>query len=152
MAAASPSDPFAVQAWRSALEQVEQDCGSDVVGKLIMQETKPGHLLDYIQQRQEKESRSKFSKLLGKISTMADVLDRFQSALDVISQGTPQPGCLLWGSIRLVLEVRNWPFLCLSSELSGLSPTWPDDRKKDVRNMLPILFQVNEINFLLLHC
>jgi len=62
MAAASPSDPLAAEAWHSALKQFELDCGSNVVGKLIMQETKPEHLLDYIQQRQQKESRSRGSK------------------------------------------------------------------------------------------
>jgi len=110
IAAASPSNPLVVEAWHSALKQFQHDCGPKVVEKLITQETKPKQLLDYIQERQQKESRSKFSRLLRRISSIGERFTRYQSALDVLAQGTPSPGCLIWGSIRMVLEVGILPF------------------------------------------
>lgn len=110
MAPASLSNPLAVEAWHSAVKRFEQDCGSKVVEKLITQETKPEQLVNYIEERQQKESRSKFCRLLKRRSSIGERFARYQSALDVLAQGTPSPGCLIWGSIRMVLEVGILPF------------------------------------------
>ena len=97
------------QVWRSALKQYERDCGPDVVTD-ILKSKNPQDLLDYVEERRQKESRSKFQKLLSNVHTFGKRFEGYHSALDVIAQGVPFPGCLLWGSIRLVLGVSTLVF------------------------------------------
>ena len=36
-------------------------------------------------------------------------LQKFSASIDMLAQGAPSPGCLLWGSIKFVLTVSSHP-------------------------------------------
>ena len=38
-------------------------------------------------------------------------LQRFNASIDMLAQGTPSPGCLLWGSVKFVLAVSSTLFV-----------------------------------------
>ncbi len=123
MAAASPLPPRAdVKAWHSAIHKYELEYGSEIFDKIKQNKTtRPEHLLDFVHERRKKESRSKFSTLMSNISTLGQRFERFHAALDVLAQGIPF-GCILWGSIRVVLEVRDLP--CFISLPLILNPSF----------------------------
>ncbi|KAL8823762.1 MAG: hypothetical protein Q9191_005572 [Dirinaria sp. TL-2023a] len=91
-------------AWLIAISECEQELDPKTVAE-IKPFTQPRDLLDYIKQRQNKEHRSKIRQLLSKVSSFGFRFEKYQSALDLIAQGTPMPGCLIWGSIRLALKM-----------------------------------------------
>ena len=121
MAAASQSPSLAdLKAWRSAIQQFELEYGSKIVDQIKQNKTtKPEQLLGFIDDRRQRESRSKFSTLMSNVSSHGQRFERYHAALDVLAQGIPF-GCILWGSIRVVLEVRHTP--CFISIPSILEP------------------------------
>lgn len=110
MATTSSEPPWAdVEAWSLAIHKYELEHGSKIVDKIKQNKTtKPEHLLGFIHDRRRRESRSKFSTLMSNISSHGQRFERFHAALDVLAQGIPF-GCILWGSIRVVLEVCHTP-------------------------------------------
>ena len=47
-----------------------------------------------------------FRKFYPLLSRIFEPLDHFKAALDILSQASGAPGLLIWGSIRIVLQVR----------------------------------------------
>lgn len=45
------------------------------------------------------------SKVAAGVRAGLTHLLRFSASIDMLAQGTPSPGCLLWGSIKFVLTV-----------------------------------------------
>ena len=91
--------------WLIAIRQCEQELDPNIITD-IKQFTRPGALLDYIEERQRHENRSKLRRLLNKASGVGSRFEKYQHALDLMAQGTPMPGCLIWGSITLALKVE----------------------------------------------
>ena len=104
--ATSPAD----EAWLVARQLFERDCGHKATEQIISQSVEPKDLLSYIKQRRQEQSRSESSILLNKVSTFGASFERYHSAMDVMAQAGGWPGCLLWGSIRVVLSVSKPSF------------------------------------------
>ena len=81
--------------------------------KRIMLPTGPEDVITEIEKWQQKHLDSKFAT--GVRSGLGQ-LQRFSASIDMLAQGTPSPGCLLWGSIKLVLTVSS--MLILYARLS----------------------------------
>ena len=47
------------------------------------------------------------SKVAASVRSGLAQLQRFGATIDMLAQGTPSPGCLLWGSIKFVLTVST---------------------------------------------
>lgn len=70
----------------------------------IMVPTGPENIVDEIERWQKRHSDSKFA---AGIRAGLVRLQRFSASIDMLAQGTPDPGCLLWGSIKFVLTVSS---------------------------------------------
>lgn len=92
--------------WQIAIRQCEQDLPKEALAE-IRSGTRPEDVLEYIKERQSKESKSRLLNKLSDVSKICFRFAEFQSALDVLAQGTPSPGCMVWGAIRVVLTVSN---------------------------------------------
>ena len=47
-------------------------------------------------------------------------LQKFSASIDMLAQGAPSPGCLLWGTIKFVLTVGSRLILCSLRSMSFL--------------------------------
>lgn len=83
--------------------------------KRIMIPTGPEDVVNEIERWQKKHSDSKFA---AGIRAGLARLQRFSASIDMLAQGTPDPGCLLWGSIKFVLTVSSLYIHCSVSFLS----------------------------------
>ena len=77
--------------------------------KRIMIPTGPEDIINEIERWQERHSGSKFA---AGVRAGLVRLQRFSASIDMIAQGTPDPGCLLWGSIKFVLTVSSLYMYC----------------------------------------
>lgn len=68
----------------------------------IMVPTGPEDILNEIEKWQRRHSDS---KVAAGVRVGLVHLQRFGASIDMLAQGTPSPGCLLWGSIKFVLTV-----------------------------------------------
>lgn len=75
----------------------------------------PEDVLEEIKKWQSRQAKSKFYKFADKVQDGMSRLQKFNRAIDLIGQGTPAPGCLLWGSIVFVLTVSVPHLLSTSS-------------------------------------
>jgi hypothetical protein len=57
---------------------------------------------------QKKYSNKRMIKFLRRCHRIIDHLKPFSKAIDVFVQSDPTVSCLLWGSIRVVLEVNEF--------------------------------------------
>src|SRR5436190_9238036 len=104
-------DSPTVISWRHALETYRK-CLTDKDLKQLLVPAGPEDVVATIEKWQLKQKDKKSEKIASSIRECTGRMQRFNACLDVIAQGTPQPGCLLWGSIRFVLTVcciqRSW--------------------------------------------
>ena len=71
----------------------------------IKKTTKPDDLLGFIKSLDVKDDKSKSSEILRRIGMFGSYLNTYERSLDMITQGLASPGCLIWGSIKVVLSV-----------------------------------------------
>ena len=71
----------------------------------IEKTTKPDDLLDFIKNLDIKNGKGKFPWLFKQIEKLGVYFNTYEHSLDMITQGLPSPGCLVWGSIKFVLSV-----------------------------------------------
>lgn len=106
MATAVVSDVEVHTAWRSAIKQHEANFSPKDLTEI--KKTKgPDDLLGFIQGLGIEKDRNKVSTLLRTIGALAPYFKAYQRALDIIAQGLPGSGCLIWGCIRTVLSVST---------------------------------------------
>lgn len=67
--------------------------------------------LNKIEKWQSRQRKNKYSKVTDGVQARISRLQKFDCALDLISQGTTPPGCLLWGSFIFVLTVSALLFI-----------------------------------------
>lgn len=72
--------------------------------KRIMIPTGPEDVVDEIEKWRR---RHLDSKVAASVRSGLGQLQRFSASIDMLAQGTPSPGCLLWGSIKFVLTVSS---------------------------------------------
>ena len=67
-------------------------------------------LIVFVNEESERRS-STVLKWLEKVKYFGDHFKAYQKSIDLICEGIPYPGYLIWGSVRLVLSVGA-PFDC----------------------------------------
>ncbi len=72
---------------------------------------RPEDVLEEIQKWQSRQAKSKYCKVADGVQAGISRLQRFNHAIDMIAQGSPAPGCLVWGSIIFVLTVNDLFFV-----------------------------------------
>jgi fungal STAND N-terminal Goodbye domain len=100
----SAKDSPTVIAWRHALDTYRKSL-TDKDLKQLQVPAGPEDVVASIEKWQMKQKNKTSEKIASAIRAYTGRMQRFNACIDVIAQGTPQPGCLLWGSIRLVLTV-----------------------------------------------
>ena len=116
MAMAVVSDVEVHTAWHSAIKQHEANFSPSDLTEI--KKTKgPNDLLGFIQGLEVEKDRYKLSTLLRTIGALAPHFKAYQRALDVIAQGLPGSGCLIWGCIRTVLTVSTLLYIAPSASM-----------------------------------
>ena len=115
-----PADRFentaTTLAWRNARDTYRKSLADKDFDR-IMIPARPDDVLKEIEKWQSRQKKSKYSKVADGVQAGISKLRKFDRALDLIAQGTPSPGCLVWGSIIFVLTV-SVPFFNRSSTVS----------------------------------
>ena len=94
-----------VDAWKEAVEKYQKSLSKKDQVQVLQTSTGPADVVKDIEQWHEKLNKSKSTKLAAAISGGLARLQQFTSSIDMLAQGSPQPGCLLWGSIKFALTV-----------------------------------------------
>lgn len=101
------SKAAAQQAWDRALQQYEKDFSTKSIQK-IRESSGPQDVFVFLQERQEKETTSKYYRWLHKERDFFARFEKYQSLLDLLVPGAGGPGSLIWGSIKMVLSVSRF--------------------------------------------
>jgi hypothetical protein len=112
------------KAWKEALDLCSKSTNLSWA-KDLFRSTSPNDIRKYLEDVQQQQRKSKLSKTMRGIGTCIDALVRHEKAMEMFAQAGGMPGCVAWGSIRLVLGV------CVS-------PTF-----HTINNITPILFTFN---------
>lgn len=91
-------------AWQKAISMHEDRFTTEELVE-IKKTTKPDDLLGFIKTLEVSDDKSKISRIAKRIGTLGLYLNTYEHSLDMITQGLPSPGCLIWGSIKVVLSV-----------------------------------------------
>ena len=113
------SQPGLQDEWKSAVKECEAKFSPEDLDE-VRKSKGPDDILDFIKDVEAKESNSKLSRLMGQIRQFGRSFKAYEHGLDLIAQGTPFPGCIIWGSIRVVLAVRGTPFSLLRLQRESL--------------------------------
>jgi len=100
-------DTATIVAFRNARDTYRKSL-SEKDMKRIMIPTGPEDVVNEIEKWQR---RHLDSKVAAGVRAGLVRLQRFSASIDMLAQGTPSPGCLLWGSIKFVLTVSDTPTL-----------------------------------------
>ena len=106
------SEPERLGAWKSAVKECEAEFSPEDLEEM-KKSTGPDDILDFIEEVQVQEHNSKLSWLTGRVRRFGRSFKAYDHGLDLMAQGTPFPGCLIWGSIRIVVSV-SMPFADVS--------------------------------------
>jgi hypothetical protein len=106
--AASPSSTGAASAitiaWNNARETLKKSLPEKDF-RWICSLTSPEDILKELELWQVKHAESKRGKVVDQVRDGLARMQSFNRALDLLAQGTPFPGCLVWGSIVFVLTM-----------------------------------------------
>lgn len=120
--AASPAnrnnDTTAMLAWRNARDTYRKSL-PDKDFKQIMIPAGPDDVLREIETWQSRQGKSKYCRVADSIQAGISRLQKFDRAVDLMAQGTPAPGCLVWGSIVFVLTV-SFALFVIDEHLLGV--------------------------------
>ena len=96
--------PFAPR-WRVGYNYRLGKSLSDKEFKRIMIPAGPEDIANEVQKWQCRQSASKYARVAEAVRAGVGRMQRFSASIDMLAQGSPSPGCLLWGSIKFVLTV-----------------------------------------------
>lgn len=102
--AASAEGTAVTLAWQNARDTYRKSL-SDKDFKRITIPAQPEDVLQEIEKWQSRQGKSKYRRVADGVQAGLSQLQKFNRAIDMIAQGSPAPGCLLWGSIIFVLTV-----------------------------------------------
>ena len=91
-------------AWEDALKSYRRTL-SDKELKRIMIPAGPEDVANEVEKWQRRQSASKYARVAAAVRAGVGRMQRFSASIDMLAQGSPTPGCLLWGSIKFVLTV-----------------------------------------------
>ena len=103
--------------------------------KRIMIPTGPEDIVNEIEKWQKRHSDSKFA---AGVRAGLVRLQRFSASIDMLAQGTPDPGCLLWGSIKFVLTVSSSYIYCSVLFLSGHRRSRTNQQRCQAPSRIPV--------------
>jgi hypothetical protein len=98
------NDLQAEKAWKEALEICGKNSNNSSPA-VVFQSTSPKDIRKYLEDVQQQQKTSKLSKTIDVLGSCIDALVRHEKAIDMFAQAGGMPGCVAWGSIRLVLGV-----------------------------------------------
>ena len=94
-------------AWKKATDTLEKSLPEKDFQR-IRSLTSPEDVLKELEKWQIKRGTSKLGAVVDQVRDGLARMQSFNRALDLLAQGSPSPGCLLWGSIVFALTiVRN---------------------------------------------
>ena len=99
-----PGESATTIAWRNALNSYRKSL-SDKDFKRITIPAGPDDVANEVEKWQCKHSTSKYARVAAAVRAGVGRMQRFSASIDMLAQGSPSPGCLLWGSIKFVLTV-----------------------------------------------
>ena len=79
---------------------------------------RPENVLEEIRKWESKQGKSKYRRVSDGVQAGISRLQKFSRAIDLVAQGSPAPGCLVWGSIIFVLTV-SIPYFVLNKRPLG---------------------------------
>lgn len=91
-------------AWRNALNSYRKSL-SDKDFKRIIVPAGPEDVANEIEKWQSRQAASRYARVAAAVRAGMGRMQRFSASIDMLAQGSPSPGCLLWGSIKFVLTV-----------------------------------------------
>ena len=91
-------------AWRNALNSFRKSL-SDKDFKRIMIPAGPEDVVKEVEKWHRKYSASRHARVAAAVRAGVGRMQRFSASIDMLAQGSPSPGCLLWGSIKFALTV-----------------------------------------------
>ncbi len=91
-------------AWRNALNSYRKSL-SDKDFKRIMIPAGPEDVANQVETWQCRQSASRYARVAAAVRAGVGRMQRFSASIDMLAQGSPSPGCLLWGFIKFVLTV-----------------------------------------------
>ena len=97
-------DTATVLAWRNARDTYRRSLPDKDFKRIIIPAT-PDDVLKEIETWQSRQLKSRYCKVADGVEAGIARLQKFDRALDLMAQGAPSPGCLVWGSIVFVLKV-----------------------------------------------
>jgi hypothetical protein len=81
----------------------------------------PAELITEVKRFVEKgPQNSRLGSLLGRLKDFSDHLGCYFKAVDIFVQSNPETAAVVWGAIRLVLQVRHCPAIWYRIQLHGL--------------------------------
>ena len=113
---ASVSSSSMRHAWQSAILKHENRFTPEDLAE-IKKTTKPDDLLGFIKTLDVRDDKSNVSQIARRIGMLGSYFNTYEHSLDMITQGLPSPGCLIWGSIKLVLSVSGFLRILISLSL-----------------------------------
>lgn len=99
-------DTPVIDAWKEAREKYKKTLSKK--DQLQVQiTTGPADVVKEIESWHLKVNNSKSTKFAAAVGGGLARLQRFSASIDMLAQGSPAPGCLLWGSIKFALTVYS---------------------------------------------
>ena len=115
-----PGESATTIAWKNALNSYRKSL-SEKDFKRIMIPAGPEDVANEIEKWQCRQSASKYARVAAAVRAGVGRMQRFSASIDILAQGSPSPGCLLWGSIKFVLTVCILLCSFLPAEIEKIS-------------------------------
>ena len=113
-------------AWRNALNSYRKSL-SDKDFKRITIPAEPEDVASEVEKWMCRQSASKYDRVAAAVRAGVGRMQRFSASIDMLAQGSPSPGCLLWGSIKFVLTVGvSFRSHQQKMDKSSLDPSFPN--------------------------
>ena len=104
-------DTATINAWRNAQDTYRKSLSEKDLSRISVP-AGPEDVVDEISKWQKRQSESRYAKVVAGVRGGLVRLQRFSASIDMLAQGSPSPGCLLWGSIKFVLTVGDvFPYI-----------------------------------------
>lgn len=100
----SSRDTAVIDAWKEAGEKYKKSLSKKDLLQVQIP-TGPADIVKEIESWHLKVNNSKSTKVATAVGRGLAQLQRFTASIDMLAQGSPAPGCLLWGSIKFALTV-----------------------------------------------
>ena len=99
-----PGETATITAWKNARHALQKSL-TEKEFKSVTLPNRPQDIVHEVETWQLQQSSSKYAKTCAAVRNGLARMERFTGAIDMLAQGTPNPGCLLWGGIKVALVV-----------------------------------------------